>query len=86
MAHETYASNNGSLSYTCCNKTNQLDLFKQYYAFSRPAGYGQIFSSIKNDVRFPLSIVNDEHHGCTITDRLYPVVIVCKAINTEIIK
>jgi hypothetical protein len=86
MVHEVNKNNNGSLSYICCKKTNQLDTFKQYYAFIQPAGYGQRFSSIKHDIRFPLSALDEEHYGCTITSRLYPIVIVCKAINTELIK
>jgi hypothetical protein len=86
MAHEVNTNNQGSLSYMCCTNTNQLDTFKQYYAFTRPAGYGQVFSSIQHDIRFPLSALNEQHYGCTITNRLYPVVIVCKATNTELIK
>jgi hypothetical protein len=86
MAHEVNTNNNGSLSYICCKKINQVDTFKQYYAFIRPAGHGQIFSSIKHDIRFPLSALNEEHYRCTMTNRLYPIVIICKAINTELIK
>ncbi len=87
MAHEVNTNNQGSLSYMCCtNTTNQLDTFKQSYAFNRPAGYGQVFSSIEHDIRFPLSALNEQHYGCTITNRLYPIVIVCKATNTELIK
>jgi hypothetical protein len=86
MAHEVNTNNQGSLSYMCCTNTNQLDTFKQYCAFTRPAGYGQVFSSIQHDIRFPLSALNEQHYGCTITNRLYPIVIVCKATNTELIK
>ena len=86
MAHEVNTNNQGSLSYMCCTKTNQLDTFKQSYAFNRPAGHGQIFSSIQHDIGFPLSALNEEHYGCTMTNRLYPIVIVCKAINTELIR
>jgi len=86
MVHELNTNNNGTLSYICCTKTNQLDTFKQYYAFVRPAGHRQRFSSIKHDIRFPLSALNEEHYGCTITNRLYPIVIICKAINAELIK
>ncbi|CAF3891382.1 unnamed protein product [Rotaria magnacalcarata] len=86
MAHEIHAHNIGSLSYMCCTKTKQSATFEQYHAFSRPAGHGQVFSSVKHDIRFPLSVVNEEHYGCTMAERLYPIVIVCKAINTKLIK
>jgi hypothetical protein len=86
MVHEMKTNNNGTLSYICCTKTNQFDTFKQYYAFNRPAGHGQRFSSIKHDIQFPLSALDEEHYGCTMTSRLYPIVIVCKAINAELIK
>ncbi|CAF2378595.1 unnamed protein product [Rotaria sp. Silwood2] len=86
MAHEVYANNNGTLSYMCCRKVNQLDRVKQCYAFTRPAGHGQIFSSSKLDILFPLSVMNEEHYGCAITERLYPIVIVCKAIKADLIK
>ncbi|CAF3639741.1 unnamed protein product [Rotaria sordida] len=85
MAHEIHANNDGTLSYVCCTKVNQLDKVKQYNAFLRPAGHGQIFSSIKYDILFPLSVMNEEHYGCTITERLYPIVIVCKAIKADLI-
>jgi hypothetical protein len=86
MAHEVNRNNNGSLSYMCCSKTNQLESFKQYHAFNGPAGHGQVFSALKYDIRFPLSALNEEHYGCAMRDRLYPVVIVCKAINADLIK
>ena len=86
MAHEIKSNNNGSLSYICCKKINQLGTFKQSHGFIRAAGHRQIFSSIKHDIRFPLSAVNEEHCGCTMTERLYPIVIVCKAINNDLIK
>ncbi|CAF0755656.1 unnamed protein product [Rotaria sp. Silwood1] len=86
MAHEVHTNNNGTLSYMCCRKINQLDGVKQYYAFTRPAGHGQIFSSIKHDILFPLSAMNEEHYGCTITEQLYPIVIVGKAIKADLIK
>ena len=84
MAHEMHTQNQGALSYICCNKINQSDTFKQYYAFSRSAGYGQKFSSIKHDIQFPLSIFNEEQYRCKITHRLYPIVIICKSITSEI--
>lgn len=86
MVHEVNTNNNGSLSYTCCTKTDPSDTFKQYYAFTRPAGHGQRFSSINHDIRFPLSALDEEQYRCTMTSRLYPIVIVCKAINVELIK
>jgi hypothetical protein len=84
MAHEVNKNNNETLSYVCCTKINPLDTFKQYHAFTRPAGHGQIFSSIQHDIRFQLSALNEEHYGCSMTNRLYPVVVVCRAINTEL--
>lgn len=84
MVHEMHSQNQGSLSYKCCNKINQSDTFKQYYAFTRPAGYGQKFSSIKHDIQFSLSVFDEEQYGCKITDRLYPIVIICKSITSEI--
>ncbi|CAF1657000.1 unnamed protein product, partial [Adineta ricciae] len=86
MAHEIITNTHGSLSYVCCSKVGQLDKFQQYYAFNCPAGYGQVFSSIQHDIRFSLSNFNEEHYGCKITSRLYPIVIVCKAINVELVK
>lgn len=86
MAHETYTNNNGSLSYICCAKLNHLDTFKQFHVFNRSAGHGQNFSAIPNDVRFPLSILNEDHHTCTIKTRVYPLVIVCREINVELIQ
>ena len=86
MAHEVNTNSSGSLSYMCCTKLNQSDTFKQYYTFSRPAGHGQKFSSVEHDIRFPLSAFNEEHYGCHVTNRLYPVVIVCRAMNTELTK
>jgi hypothetical protein len=86
MVHEQYTNNNGSLSYVCCIKSSHLDTFKQCYAFNRSAGYGQIFSSIPNNIRFPLSILNENHHTCTIKNRVYPIVIVCREINSELFK
>lgn len=86
MAHEIKSNNNGSLSYMCCRKVNQLDKFKQSHVFISAAGHRQLFSSIKHDIRFPLSVLNEEHYGCTMTERLYPIVIVCKAINNDLIK
>ncbi|UJR35761.1 hypothetical protein I4U23_028509 [Adineta vaga] len=86
MAHEMITNNHGSLSYICCTKLNKFDTFQQYYAFNFPAGYGQKFSSIQHNIRFSLSTLNEEHYGCKITNRLCPIVIVCKAINVELIK
>ena len=86
MVHETTTNSNGSLSYVCCTKLNRSDTFKQCHAFTRPAGHGQLFSSIQHDIRFPLSALNEESYGCTISNRLYPVVIVCRALNTELTK
>ena len=86
MVHEVHTSNHGTLSYICCKKMHQLDTFKQYYAFIRTAGYGQRFSSIKHDIRFRLSDLDERNYKCAITNRLYPIVIVCKAINTDLIK
>jgi hypothetical protein len=86
MAHELYTNNSGSLSYVCCTKLSHLDTFKQCYAFNRSAGHGQIFSSIPNDIRFPLSLLNVNHHNCTIKSRVYPIVIVCREINSELLK
>jgi hypothetical protein len=86
MVHEVNTNNNGSLSYICCTKTEQLNTFKQYYAFIRPAGHGQRFSAIKHDIQFPLGALNEEQYECTISNRLYPIVIICKAINAEIIR
>lgn len=86
MAHELYANNSGSLSYTCCAKLSHLDTFKQFYAFNRSAGHGQVFSSIPNDIRFPLTILNEAHHTCTIKSRVYPLVIVCREISCELLK
>ncbi|CAF1422002.1 unnamed protein product [Adineta steineri] len=86
MAHEVNRNNHGTLSYICCTKTDPLDTFKQYYAFKRPSGYGQVFSSIQHDIQFRLSSLNEEFYGCTMTNRLYPIVIVCKAINTDLTK
>ena len=86
MAHEVITNSNGCLSYICCTKTDQLNTFKQYYAFTRSAGHGQRFSAIKHDIRFPLAALNEEHYACEMTNRLYPIIIVCKAINTEIIR
>ncbi|CAF1163673.1 unnamed protein product [Adineta steineri] len=81
MAHELYTNNNGSLSYVCCEKTNYSNTFKQSYAFIRSAGHGQIFSSILNDIRFPLSILRENHHNCTMKNRVYPLVIICRELN-----
>jgi hypothetical protein len=86
MAHEQYTNNSGSLSYICCTKSSHLDTFKQFYAFNRPAGHGQVFSSIPNDIRFPLSVLNENHHNCTIKSRVYPIVIVCREINSVLTK
>ncbi len=86
MVHELYTNNNGSLSYISCTKTSHLDTFKRSYTFNRPAGHGQIFSTIPNDIRFPLSVLNETHHNCTIKNRVYPIVIVCREINSELIK
>ena len=86
MAHEITTQNNGLVSYVCCTQIDQSDIFKQYYAFIRPAGYGQKFSSIKHDIQFPLTIFNEEQYGCTIKDQLYPIIIICKAINIELKK
>jgi hypothetical protein len=86
MAHELYTNNSGSLSYVCCTKSSHLDTFKQCYAFNRPAGYGQIFSSVQNDIRFPVSVLNESHHSCTIKNRVYPVVIVCQELTSKLTK
>lgn len=86
MAHEVYSSNNGSLSYISCKKSSYLSTLKQYYVFNRPAGHGQIFSSIPNDIRLPLSVLNESHHDCTIKTRVYPIVIVCREINFSLNK
>jgi hypothetical protein len=86
LVHESYTNNNGSLSYVCCTKLSHLDTFKQCYAFNRSAGHGQIFSSIPNDIHFPLSILNENHHNCTIKSRVYPIVIVCREINSQILR
>ena len=86
MAHETITNSNGALSYVCCTKLNRSDTFKQCHAFIRPAGHGQIFSSIQHDIRFSLSALNEESYGCTISHRLYPIVIVCQALNNELTK
>lgn len=86
MAHEMITNNHSSLSYVCCTKLNQLDTFKQYYAFTCPPGYGQAFSELHHDIRFPLTALSEEHYGCKITNRLYPLVIVCKAMSADLIK
>ena len=86
MAHEMLTNQHGSLSYVCCTKLNQSDSLKQFHAFHRPAGHGQLFSSIEHDIRFPLTAFNEDAYGCTISHRLYPLVIICRALNTEMIK
>jgi hypothetical protein len=86
MAHEQYTNNSGSLSYVCCTKSSHLDSLKQCYAFNRSAGHGQVFSSISNDIRFPLSVLNENHHACTIKSRVYPIVIVCREIKSELVQ
>ena len=47
---------------------------------------GKDSHQLKHDIRFPLAALTEEHYGCAMKDRLYPVVIVCKAINAELIK
>lgn len=86
MAHEVYTNHSGSLSYISCKKSNQSNKFKQYYVFNRDAGHGQIFSSVPNDIRLPLSALNGNHHNCTIKSRVYPIVIVCREINSFLTK
>ncbi|CAF0824724.1 unnamed protein product [Rotaria sp. Silwood1] len=86
MAHEVYTNNSGSLSYVSCKKSSHTHTFKQYYVFNRPAGHGQIFSSIPNDIHLPLSVLNENHHNCTIKNRVYPIVIVCREINSQLTK
>lgn len=86
MVHEVNTNNKGTLSYVCCTNTNSSNTFKQYHAFTQSAGYGQRFSSINHDIKFPLSALDEEQYKCTMTSRLYPIVIVCKAINIEIVK
>lgn len=86
MVHEVNGNNHGSLSYICCAKSDQANTFKQYYAFIRPAGHGQRFSELKHDIRFPLVALNEEYYGCDRSNRLYPIVIVCKAVNTDLIR
>lgn len=81
MAHEQYSTNNGSLSYTCCSKSPE-----QCYVFNRSAGYGQVFSDVPNDLRVPLSIFTDPHPNCTMKTRVYPIVIVCRELNTRSLK
>ncbi|CAF0847175.1 unnamed protein product [Adineta ricciae] len=86
MAHEVSTSNNGSLSYVCCNQLTDSDTVKRAYVFNRPAGHGQLFSLISDDIRFPLSLLNDDHHSCTVKTRVYPIVIVCRELTSEITK
>ena len=82
MAHEVYTETNGSLSYISCKKSNSSHSFKQCYVFDRPTGHGQIFSSVPNDICFPLSVLNENHQKCTIKSRVHPIVIVCREINS----
>ena len=83
MAHEQYSPNHGSLSYISCQ---QSDAFQRTYIFDRSAGYGQMFSSVTNDVRFPLSIFTELHQNCTMKTRIYPIVILCREMNTDVVK
>lgn len=86
MAHEMITNQNGSLSYVCCRKIDQTDSFKQSYTFHRKAGHNQVFSSTEHGIQFRLSSLNEDSYGCQIKNRLYPVVIVCRSIDTELIK
>lgn len=83
MAHEIWASNSGALSYVCCEQNSHSHAFQRAYAFNRPAGYGQVFSSLPNDVRFPLSLMSEQRFYCSCKTRTYPIVIVCREINDD---
>lgn len=86
MAHEMINQQNGSLSYVCCTKLNSNEAIKQSYAFHRPAGHGQIFSSLEHDIRFPLNAFDEDAYGCSISQRLYPLVMICRSLNVDLIK
>lgn len=83
LAHEQYMNDNGSLSYVCCNQSESI---KYSYAFDRPAGHGQVFSSIDHQIRIPLEILTENHHNCTLKTRVYPIVIICREMNFNIVK